>query len=325
MAAPLLFPVRVRQIAVWELAAVAVLTAFGFDDVPHPLRIAVASVAAVAVLATSIRIGGAHFAGWAAAWLGYRFGRRDEPLTGDVEIREHVDRAGNRFGVARAGDGWSCVIRLAGTASASPAALRDGVLEAFRRPEIPLASAQVLVWTVPGPDGGAPLRVRWLAVRYRPEAEPLAATARGGGELGAMRATVSAALRIVGGFANSGWESAVLDAAELEEDLRVALGARDGEVADNWRAWRSGDLTQTCHAPLGRQDSARVLDGYADGAAFTATSLLVHRDPGGHERITTTIRIGATGHDAHALPFRTRPLHGRHAAHVRLSLPLALS
>lgn len=323
MTAAWLFPVRVRQIAVWELAAVAVLAVSGLD-VPRPLRIAVTAVAALAVLATSVRVGGAHFAGWAATWIRYRFRGRPGPLTADVEVREHVDRAGNRFGVARAGDGWSCVVRLAGAVPANPAALLDTVLDAFRRPDIPLASAQVLVWTVPGPDGGAPLRVRWLAVRYRPEAEPLAAAARGGGELGALRATVRAALGIVGGLAESGWESAVLDAAELEEDLRVALGAGDGEVADGWRAWRAGGVTQTCHAPLRRRDYARVLDGYADGAAFTATSLLVHRDHGGHERVTTTIRIGTTGDGAHALPFGTRPLHGRHAARVRRSLPLAL-
>ncbi|QWF78118.1 type VII secretion protein EccE [Amycolatopsis sp. CA-230715] len=318
MTAAWLFPVRVRQIVVWELAAVAVLAVSGFGEVP---RIAVSSVAALAVLTTSVRIGGTHFAGWAAAWLGYRFRFRGAPPTANIEIREHVDRAGNRFGVARTGDGWSCVIRLAGTAAASPVALRDSVLEAFRRTDIPLASAQVLVWTVPTPDDGAPLRVRWLAVRYRPEAEPLAATARGGGELGALRATVSAALGIVGRLAESGWESAVLDAAELEEDLRAALGANDEDIADGWRAWRAGAVTQTCHAPLGRPDSPHVLDGYADGAAFTATSLVVDRDPSGHERITTTIRIGGT--DA-ALPFSTRPLHGRHGAHVRRSLPLAL-
>lgn len=70
MTAAWLFPVRVRQIVVWELAAVAVLAVSGFGEVP---RIAVSSVAALAVLTTSVRIGGTHFAGWAAAWLGYRF------------------------------------------------------------------------------------------------------------------------------------------------------------------------------------------------------------------------------------------------------------
>lgn len=332
---PWLLPIRPVQAALWEIAAIAVLLAFTVDGVSQPALIVTTSAAGVLVLATSVRFAGRHAAGWLLTWSGYRLRRHDtgrevpDPLhrlAGAVRVRQHVDRAGNRFGVAEVGDGWSAIVRLTpGSAEPDPEALVDILREAYRGTGIPLSSAQLLTWTVP--NGQSVLRIRWLAVRYRPEEAPIAALARGGGELGALRSTACAALSLMGSLAEAGFESTVLEAGELARELRVALGTGQDAPADRWRSWDWGGAAQVCYRPRSERDLARTLDLYVPGSAFTATSYTLHRSPGGREKSEVTIRVGGRPGTALIRPtgIAVTPLHGRHAAAVRKTLPVALS
>jgi type VII secretion protein EccE len=327
--------VRPLQAAVWEIAALAAVLALTLDHVAQPVLITTLSVAAVLVAVTSVRVAGLHLAGWAAVWLGFRLrrhdDRRDSPdplhrIAGAVRVRQHVDRAGNRFGVAEADGGWSAIIRLTGHASPRADALVPILRAAYERKDIPLSSAQLLVWTVSRGDGQPPLRAHWLTVRYTPAEAPIAALARGGGDLGALRSTACVALELMGALAESGYESTVLEAGELAEELRVALGAErqpspEHEITDSWRSWSAGPVRQTCYAPL--TDSPRILDAVVDGATFTAGSYTLCRTPGGKDQTDVTFRVGGDVGDA-AFGVRAVPLHGRHAAAVRRTLPLAL-
>jgi type VII secretion protein EccE len=323
---PWLLPIRPLQAAVWEIAAIAVLLAWTIDGVGQPARIGVTVAAGLVVLLTSVRFAGRHLAGWALTWTAFRLRRHDtrrespDPLhcvAGPVKVRQHVDRAGNRFGVAEVDGGWSAIVRLTPGAEA-PGPLLDILRAAYRRPDVPLASAQLLTWAIP--RGEQVLRVRWLAVRYRPDLAPLAALARGGGDLGALRSTASAALSLMGLLAEAGYQSTVLEAGELAQELRVALGVQGsaGAPPERWRSWVWGESTQVCFSPR----SASVGDFAVPGAAFTATSYTLTRTPGGRERTEVTVRVG--GRSGSAPGFPAVPLHGRHGFGVRRTLPLAL-
>ncbi|MEU4251949.1 type VII secretion protein EccE [Amycolatopsis sp. NPDC026612] len=326
---PWLLPIRPLQAALWEIAAIAVLLAWLVDAVPHPVRIGVSVLAGSVVLLTSVRFAGRHPAGWALTWTAYRLRRHDtrrespDPLlcvAGPVKVRQHVDRAGNRFGVAEVDGGWSALVRLT-SGPGAPEPLVDALREAYRRTDVPLASAQLLTWAIP--HGEQVLRVRWLAVRYRPDLAPIAAVARGGGELGALRSTASAALSLMGSLAEAGYQSTVLEAGELAKELRVALGVQGAasEPPDRWKSWMWGGGAQACFRPR----SPRVPDFAVPGAAFTATSYTLTRTPGGREKAEVTIRVGArAGASVPAPGIPVVPLHGRHGAGVRRTLPLAL-
>ncbi|WP_410672642.1 type VII secretion protein EccE [Amycolatopsis sp. cmx-4-68] len=327
---PWLLPIRPLQAAVWELAAIAVLLVWLVDGVTQPVQLGVSVAAGLVVLLTSVRFAGRHPAGWVVTWTAFRLRRHDtrrespDPLhcvAGPVKVRQHVDRAGNRFGVAEVDGGWSALVRLtAGAGSPSPSALVDILREAYRRTDVPLASAQLLTWAIP--RGDQVLRVRWLAVRYRPDLAPIAALARGGGDLGALRSTASAALSLMGALAEAGYQSTVLEAGELAKELRVALGVQgpSGGAPDRWRSWTWGGASQMCFAPR----SARVWDFSVPGAAFTATSYTLTRTPGGREKAAVTVRVGARPGAPVPAPPSAVPLHGRHGAAVRQTLPLAL-
>ncbi|MGW5719103.1 type VII secretion protein EccE [Amycolatopsis sp. NPDC003865] len=326
---PWLLPVRPLQAALWEIAGIAVLLAWLVDGVSQPVRIGVSAAAGLLVLLTSVRFAGRHLAGWALTWTAFRLRRHDtrhespDPLlhvAGPVKVRQHVDRAGNRFGVAEVDGGWSALVRLT-QGPGAPGPLVDALHEAYRRTDVPLASAQLLTWAIP--RGEQVLRVRWLAVRYRPDLAPVAALARGGGDLGALRSTASAALSLMGALAEAGYQSTVLEAGELAKELRVALGVQGapGGEPDRWRSWTWGGGAQMCFRPR----SARVLDFSVPGAAFTATSYTLTRTPGGREKAEVTIRVGARpGAPVPAPGIPVVPLHGRHGAAVRQTLPLAL-
>ncbi|MGW3959856.1 type VII secretion protein EccE [Amycolatopsis sp. NPDC005003] len=329
-AAPLrwLLPIRPLQAALWELAAIAVLLAWLVDGVTQPVRLGVGIGAGLVVLLTSVRFAGRHPAGWALTWTAFRLRRHDtrrdgpDPLlrvAGPVKVRQHVDRAGNRFGVAEIDGGWSALVRLT-PGPGAPGPLVDALRSAYRRADIPLASAQLLTWAIP--RGDQVLRVRWLAVRYRPDLAPVAALARGGGELGALRSTASAALSLMGALAEAGYQSTVLEAGELAKELRVALGVQGPASGppDRWKSWVWGDSTQVCFTPR----SPRVLDLAVPGAAFTATSYTLTRTAGGREKAEVTVRVGVRAGAPVPVPPAVVPLHGRHEAGVRRTLPLAL-
>jgi type VII secretion protein EccE len=326
---PWLLPIRPLQAALWELAAIAVLLAWLVDGVTQPVQLGVSVVAGLLVLLTSVRFAGRHLAGWALTWTAFRLRRHDtrregpDPLlrvAGPVKVRQHVDRAGNRFGVAEIDGGWSALVRLT-PGPGAPGPLVEALRSAYARADIPLASAQLLTWAIP--HGDQVLRVRWLAVRYRPDLAPIAALARGGGELGALRSTASAALSLMGTLAEAGYQSTVLEAGELAKELRVALGAQGvaSGAPERWKSWVWGDSAQVCFTPR----SPRVLDLAVPGAAFTATSYTLTRTAGGREKAVVTVRVGArAGAPVPPPGLPVVPLHGRHGAGVRRTLPLAL-
>ncbi|WP_410609159.1 type VII secretion protein EccE [Amycolatopsis sp. lyj-109] len=325
---PWLLPIRPLQAALWEIAAIAVLLAWLVDGVTQPAKIGVSVVAGLLVLLTSVRFAGRHLAGWALTWTAFRLRRHDtrregpDPLlrvAGPVKVRQHVDRAGNRFGVAEIDGGWSALVRLT-PGPGAPGPLVEALRSAYARADIPLASAQLLTWAIP--RGDQVLRVRWLAVRYRPDLAPIAALARGGGELGALRSTASAALSLMGALAEAGYQSTVLEAGELAKELRVALGVQGAAsgAPDRWKSWVWGDSAQVCFTPR----SPRVLDLAVPGAAFTATSYTLTRTAGGREKADVTVRVGARAGAPVPVPPSAFPLHGRHEAGVRRTLPLAL-
>ncbi|MDT8914349.1 type VII secretion protein EccE [Amycolatopsis sp. PS_44_ISF1] len=337
------------QAALWEILAIVVLLVFTQPQIAQPVRIAVAAVAGALLLATSVRFAGRHFAAWMWTWLGYRLRRHDsrqdspDPLhrvAGPVQVRQHVDRAGNRFGVAELDGDWCAIVRLTpGPAEPSTEALVEIMHTAFHGTDIPLAAVQLLTWTAP--HGPQVYRVRWLAVRYRPQDAPIAALARGGGQLGALRSTASAALSLMVALAEAGYSSTVLEAAELTTELRVALGVQSAlQAQDNdgegWKSWSWHGATQACYTPRFSGwpglsgtplDLAQALGVVVPGATFTATSATLRRTPGGRERTDVTIRVGARpGEEIPALKgVSAVPLHGGHGAAVRRTLPLALT
>ncbi|MEU0794912.1 type VII secretion protein EccE [Amycolatopsis sp. NPDC005961] len=326
---PWLLPIRPLQAALWEIAGIAVLLAWMVDTVSQPVRIAVSAAAGLVVLLTSVRFAGRHLAGWALTWTAFRLRRHDtrrdspDPLlsvAGPVKVRQHVDRAGNRFGVAEVDGGWSALVRLT-QGPGAPGPLVAALRSAYACTDVPLASAQLLTWAIP--RGEQVLRVRWLAVRYRPDLAPIAALARGGGDLGALRSTASAALSLMGALAEAGYQSTVLEAGELAKELRVALGVQGAASAppNRWKSWTWGDSAQVCFRPR----TSKVVDFAVPGAAFTATSYLLTRTAGGREKAEVTVRVGARPGAAVPSPrIPVVPLHGRHGAAVRRTLPLAL-
>ncbi|MYW96414.1 MULTISPECIES: type VII secretion protein EccE [Amycolatopsis] len=334
---PWLLPIRPVQAAGWEIAALALLLAFTVPGLAQPMRITVAALAGLLVVTTSVRVAGRHFACWAWTWLAHRLrrhdSRRDSPdallrIAGPVKVRQHVDRAGNRFGVAEVEGGWSAIVRLTpGAGEPSTDELLAVLRTTFQNTDIPLAAVQLLTWAVP--RDSQVYRVRWLAVRYRPEDAPIAALARGGGELGALRSTASAALSLMVALAEAGYPSTVLEAGELTNELRVALGVSTGNPesdGDFWRAWKWGGLAQTCYSPRSSRGLARTVAVAVPEAAFTATSATLRRTPGGREKLELTVRVGTRAEEA-PVPqgISVVPLHGGHAAAVRRTLPLALT
>ncbi|WP_418190829.1 type VII secretion protein EccE [Amycolatopsis albispora] len=348
--APWILPIRARQVAVWEVAALGALAAYGFGDGFTALTITAIAVATLVILGTSVRFTGRHLAGWLWTWLTFRLRQHDDrragagplhSLVGEYPIRQHTDRAGNRLGIVGVGDGWTSVVRLTGGGLPAVGTLLDVLGATYRRADLPLDSAQLVVWTAPRP-GRQPLRVCWLAVRYRPADAPIAALARGGGELGALRTTASAALGLAGALADVGYESTVLEAGELAEELRVALGAEPDfggvqevpEFTDGWRWWSAGTgdgrIRQSCFRPLSDRDLPKLVTGHVPTAAFTTVSYTLSRTAAGRERAEVTVRVGTRGA---AEPPTGSPtlcgvplvaVNGRHAEHVRRSLPLAL-
>ncbi|NIH87887.1 type VII secretion protein EccE [Amycolatopsis granulosa] len=330
--APSVLPISFAQVAVWESALIAVLLAVQGVLPAAPVVIV---LAVLVIGATSVRFARRHLAGWAGTWVSYRLLQHDERrqaadplrvLAHDFRLRQHADRAGNRFGVAGIGDGWTAVIRLREGIEPDVAKVLDLLRAACDNPEIPLSSAQLVVRT------GLRERTFLVAVRYRPDEAPLAALARGGGEAGELRATTRAALTLMGALARAGYGSTLLEAGELAAELRATLGTDlppRGTVTDRWRSWSAGRATQAGFAPLTRADLPVLLTSAARGAALTVAACTLRRTRAGRLTEDVTLRLARYGHARR--PPRPRdldlpvvPLYGRHAAAVRRTLPLAL-
>jgi type VII secretion protein EccE len=340
-------PVTAGQIAVWQIAGLAVLLTVNRFDVTG---IAVAAAAILVVAATSVRRGGLCLYQWLGVRLAYLRRARPAPSPDPVEavlpglrFVRHVDRAGNRVGLASIGTDRVAVVRLPSGVRPEFDVLVTALREAQQRSDIPLAAAQLVVWAVPGPTSVEPMRIHWLALRYRPSVAPGAALARGGGSAGSDRAAASAALGLVGRLAEAGQAAAVLDEPELRQDLLVALGADPRAfagstpgarpvvtVAESWRSWSIGRLTQASFSP-GSRIATEILGAMIPGTEFTCTSLLLRRTPRGTTETTVSLRLGYLAKHAQQRPEALvkrlapdlYPTTGRQSAGLHRSLPLA--
>jgi type VII secretion protein EccE len=385
-------PVRTWQTVAWEAATLAVAAGYGRS----PLTEAAAYAGAGALVGmSSLRVHGRCLGQWTDTQGRYRYrklaarrraeaGAAVEPLATllpDLALGGYVDRAGNRVGLAASDGGWVAAVRLGPAVEPDAGALVAVLREAFADTTIPLASAQLLVWTAAGPSGAGPvapapdpaphpapdsdpdpadltatvthavmppgsfpsqakpqpsitpapnrgpMRVYWLALRYRPRQAPHAAMARGGGELGAARAVASAALSLVSRLDSAGYPADALDQFELGQELLVALNAGDpspGEVRESWRDWSTGHLQQVCYEPHRSLDPAGLLDRWAPEAAFTCSSYTLSRTPRGRIRSASALRVA--GPDAGGLesPVPAVRANGRHREFVLRTLPLAV-
>lgn len=310
-----LLPVHLTQIVVWQLA---VLAGIGWFRPVGARTVVVLAVAGLAVLATSVRVDGRCGYEWLASWIAYR--RRPEPAPlPELDLRTHTDRLGSRTGLAGVDGAWSAAIRLRDAAGVDTDRLVAVLDDYFGHGEIRLASAQLTVRTTIGADG--PERAHWLAVRYDPALGPQAARARGGGELGALRATASAAYRLARLLDDAGFPGTVLDERALREQLRMVAGA--GDAAEAWPEWTVGASRQRCYRPSYGADATAVLDRYATGAAFTCASYTLRRRPRGAVATEVLVRVGDG--EPRGVGVVLDPLDGRHAMAARATLPLALA
>jgi type VII secretion protein EccE len=328
-----LLPIRFGQLATWEAAGIAILLAFG--TLEEPARSIVSAIAVLVLATTSVRIAGRHLAGWILTGISYRLSQHGDRHLGadpllvlapDLRLRQHADRAGNRYGIVGIGDGWSAVVKL--HTEPDIGKVMEVLKQACDNADIPLAGAQLVVRT------SATEREYLLAVRFRPGEAPLAALSRGNGELGELRATARAALGVLGTLNGAGYHGTVLEAGELAGELRGILGVPTGEgwtgVADGWRSWSAGDTTQSCFTALRKPGLPFVVGPHASGARFTVTSYTLRRTTLGRLRADVTIRV--VRHRDPLRPARRRelgvpvvPLYGRNEGAVRRTLPLALS
>ncbi|HEY3611186.1 MAG TPA: type VII secretion protein EccE [Pseudonocardiaceae bacterium] len=347
-------PVRIGQVALWEIALVAVAATV------WPWRIVsivVAAVAAVTIIVTSVRLAGLCCYQWIGVLFRYRARRRSaqvkstDPLAAvvpGVTLRRQIDRAGNRAGLADLGDSLSAVVRLTPTASPNPALPLGVLVNSFDRTDIRLAGAQLVVWSMPSPPRARyygdqrdlePMQVYWLALRYRPADAPVAALARGGGDLGAARATATAGLALVARLAEAGYAGVVVDEPELRQELLVALGSDHSTlggaaftVKETWRDWSIGTLRQFCFAPRTERDAVTMLGKWTAQAAFTCTSYSLHRTARGEVRGEGRVRIGVHPTSpvptaaalGRALGVELLARNGRQGSSVADTLPLAL-
>jgi type VII secretion protein EccE len=348
-------PVRIPQVTVWEVALVAVVATV------WPFRLVSIIVAAVAVLVigmSSVRVRGLCAYQWIAVWWRYRR-REGERRTTDplgallpnLRFQQQIDRAGNKAGLARLGEDWITVVRLAPAGKPDPVELVTVLRATCDRTDIRLSGAELVIWSVPPPPraryygdqrDSEPLQVHWLALRYRIAEAPLAAKARGGDEEGAAKAAATAALALVGRLAEVGYAGVVLEEPDLRQDLLVALGSDVGalsgparpelRIRETWKEWSAGTLRQACFRTRDQRGALEVLGRRLSQSAFTATSHTLRRNGRGDLLGESTVRIGMhptqpqpdAKQVGKALGVALLPRNGRQERYVRDTLPLAL-
>jgi type VII secretion protein EccE len=328
-----LLPVGPGRVATWQLAALAVL-ATGLRITPW--TIVVAGLAVLVVAVTSVRVRGLCGYQWAVVLAQYVVRRRRpkpptalHALAPELRVHPHEDRVGNRTGVATVDDNHIAVVRLAPTAHPDPAVLVSALHKAIDREDHPVSGARLVVLAIPASP--YPVRMHWLALRYRAAAAPWAALARGGGEPGCRKAVASAAQRLVGDLAGT-----VLDASELWQDLHVALGvspdAGAPRAVETWRHWSAGPVRQACFTPRDPADAVSLLGRSVAAATFTCTAYSITRTfPNGPAHVTATVRLGVSSQQfwltpervAAKLGVRLLPAAGRQARSTLATLPLA--
>jgi type VII secretion protein EccE len=346
-------PVRLWQLVTWQVAALAAILALGR---PAVVKEAVIALAVVVVVVTAVRVRGCTLLQWAGTLARYRRrrtvqSRAADPLTAllpGLRLRQHTDRAGNRVGVAIYSDGVSAVVRLAPATRPDPGTLLAVLRETFTSTTIPLAGAQLVVWTVAPPEQASahravaapePARVHWLALRFRPGQAPDAAEARGGGEAGAIRAIASAALSLTVQLEDAGYSGTVLDQVALGQELMVALGAKAnvapesaGAAGETWGAWWAAGTRQACYLPDRSLDPAQLFGRWVPGAAFSCVSYTLGRTAWGRVRGEAVVRLGASTAAGARRPAPgsafgrgTVPASGQQLRYALRTMPLAIS
>jgi type VII secretion protein EccE len=333
-----LLPVGAGRVATWQLAALAVLTT-GFRITAA--TVTVMAVAGMLVAVTSVRFGGLCGYQWAVVLARY-VARRRRPapptpvhaLEPRLRLHPHEDRAGNRTGVATIAGDHIAVVRLAPNAHPDPAVLVSLLHKAVDREDHPVSGARLVVLAVPASP--YPVRMHWLALRYRAAAAPWAALARGGGETGCHKAAASAAQRLASDLAGAGCSASVLDAPELWQELLIALGVSPDlgapRAVETWRHWSVGPTRQASFTPRDPADAVRLLGRAVPAATFTCTAYSIARPiPNGPSHVTAAVRLGVANQQfwltpervATKLGVRLMPAHGRQAETALATLPLA--
>jgi type VII secretion protein EccE len=337
-------PVGAGRVAIWQLAALAVLIT-GFHITP--VTVSVMVLAGLLLAATSVRFGGLCGYEWAmvlARFMSRRGTTAPAPtpvhtLAPRLEVHRHQDRVGNRAGIATLGGDHIAVVRVAPSAHPDPSLLVSLLHKAVDRAEYPISGARLVVWAVPASPW--PVRMHWLALRYRAADAPWAAVARGGGEPGCRKAVATAAQRLVSDLAGAGCAGAVLDAPELCQELLAALGASPDptgpggfRAVETWRHWSSGAVHQACFTPRATADAVPLLGRCVPEALFTCTAYsltrTIHEGPA-RLQVTATVRLGVRKDMFWCTPERAAAklgvgllsANGRHGAQVLASLPLA--
>ncbi|HEY4453614.1 MAG TPA: type VII secretion protein EccE [Pseudonocardiaceae bacterium] len=336
----------------WEIAAVVVVATW------FPLRLAswiVLGVGIVIVALTSMRFDGLCGYQWVGVYQRYRARRSAHKRQGSgdplqamlpgLRISQHIDRAGNRAGVAKVDDSFVSVVRVAPALPVSSSVLLGLLRKAYDRTDIRLCTAELVTWSVPSPPRARyygderdtqPLQFHWLALRYKPALAPSAALARGGGDTGAVRAAASSAIALVSEVAKLGLPAVALDQNDLRQELLVALGVGNPgggvKITETWQDFSFGAIRQIGFGTRQGKDDLGVLGRWVNGAAFTATSLTLHRDQRGRVRGTGLVRVGVRPTDgkmtlrqvSKALGVRLTTRNGRQELTMRGTLPLAL-
>lgn len=328
----LFLPVGPGRVAMWQLAVLAVL-ATGLR--PGPVAIAVWVAAAALLAMTSLRVGGLCGYQWMAVFARFTLRRRHpappdptpvHALVPRLRVHQHEDRVGNRTGIASSGDDHIAVVRLAPAAHPDPALLVSLLHRAISRDEYPVSSARLVILAVPASPW--PVRMHWLALRYRAADAPWAALARGGGVTGCRKAVAGATQRLLCDLADAGCTASVLDAPELCQELLVALNVSPDpghRPVETWRHWSTGPVRQACFTPRDPADAVPLLGRSVAEATFTCTAHSLTPTTA-----TTTVRLGVAGQKfwltpervAAKLGVRLLPANGRQAASVLSTLPI---
>ncbi|MFC5065715.1 type VII secretion protein EccE [Actinomycetospora atypica] len=192
-----------------------------------------------------------------------------------------------------------------------------------------------------GPLADAAHRSSWLVVRLDPDRCPGAVAERGGGVLGARRALVGALARIGRVLADAGVPVRPLERDGLREAVALAAGVdldrTPGGTQERWDAVVVGEVGHATWVAtaLGPDAAPLDLDALVAGDAVGTVALALVADDGPdevgadlHVRVTarTPEAITEAGRrlvaGARGRGLRLEPLHGRHGAGLRATLPL---
>lgn len=359
----ILLPIRLYAVLMWEVAALAVLIGYQHreDRYGRPALIAVAAVAALIFLSTSVRLAGQTLFDKLRCQraLRRRLRRYAEDRPGDsvqrrllagLTLNTHIDRAGNRTGVIGSGQGWSAVLRIADTVTPDPAALIAAATRACLRTDLPLAAAQVLSWNVPSnwddqaESAHRTYRQYFLAVRTAERPTGRAILARGGGPAGAQRATASAAAALAFQLSQLGYASTVLDSAELEQHVQLMSGATysaqpvsAGSAAaplETKDTWAIGRIQQSCfRVGAGTPQSTALNWNVRTPLSFVVGSCTITPNGRDGARLEYLVRAAMVSQQSpltieqasRTLDRRLVPLRYQQERYVRATLPLALT